>query len=687
MRYANFLRAMKDFYLEDFKVEPGLNRISLNGRQTKLPPKQMALLCRLAQQPGQPVERQQLLNDVWQRAMVNDEVLSRNIGELRNVLGDSAKNPQFIETISKKGYRLLVTPGNIGPKKYARLIVLTSAVVLISVVTFGLQWAGRPVADYTNGAKNLQRDIALDARQLSFLPNLEFDAVFSSDGRQLGFSSVNRQAQVSFWLGDPQKVAYRQRSLDIESPGRITLSPDTQTLVYISLKGKQCQLLMEEQGSRQQSYLADCWSSSDNYPIFSPDGLKVAFSHTDGTGSGLSEVDLKTGQIRVITQPGQLGQFDTMPRYSKNASQILFARGDEITRELFLVSVNGGRPQQLTRDHQLTEGHDWLSDNEVVFSSDRLGRRALWQMKIDSGEIKLLGAPGAYGPVYHQTSGQLVYEQPRYRADIHRIDLKQQEQSLSPWLVSSRYDNHPSFSPDGQNIAFVTNRTGLSALWVSTADGQDQRLLFEQAGARVSRPSWRPDGKALLITIYQQDGSYLAEYDLSTDHVLRLDAAGNAASSAVYSQDSQTLYYLDSRQNNSAIWQLKQGLASRVGMFSANRIQVDDLGRVFFSAPKSAGIWMISTTNNEQASRLISTLSEQHWNHWSVAGRGVYFRDHDGVQRYDMETKKISRVTTFVPTSIGISMSISPDEHWMLLSRTEQAESDLMGVSLSVVSP
>ena len=66
-------------------------------------------LLRLAADAGSAVNRETLLNEVWPRRMVNDEVLSRAIAELRTALGDDPKHPRYIETLPKIGYRLIAS--------------------------------------------------------------------------------------------------------------------------------------------------------------------------------------------------------------------------------------------------------------------------------------------------------------------------------------------------------------------------------------------------------------------------------------------------------------------------------------------------------------------------------------------------------------------------------------------------
>jgi TolB-like protein len=68
----------------------------------------MEVLLRLAEYPGETLSKEQLLQAVWPNIIVTEDVLKRCIGELRRAFGDDARNPHIIETIAKRGYRLLV---------------------------------------------------------------------------------------------------------------------------------------------------------------------------------------------------------------------------------------------------------------------------------------------------------------------------------------------------------------------------------------------------------------------------------------------------------------------------------------------------------------------------------------------------------------------------------------------------
>lgn len=73
-------------------------------------PKVMALLCLLARTPGDAVSRDTIFEALWPGVTVNDDALARAVWKLRQALGDEARNPSFVGTVAKKGYRLLVEP-------------------------------------------------------------------------------------------------------------------------------------------------------------------------------------------------------------------------------------------------------------------------------------------------------------------------------------------------------------------------------------------------------------------------------------------------------------------------------------------------------------------------------------------------------------------------------------------------
>jgi len=99
--------AATDFRLAEWLVQPSLNRLSCDERVIQLEPKLMDVLVFLAENSGRVVSKNDITDAVWSEAFITESVITRSIAGLRRAFGDDVRNPQFIETISKRGYRLI----------------------------------------------------------------------------------------------------------------------------------------------------------------------------------------------------------------------------------------------------------------------------------------------------------------------------------------------------------------------------------------------------------------------------------------------------------------------------------------------------------------------------------------------------------------------------------------------------
>jgi len=100
------------FTIGEWSVNPSLNRLSRGEETVQLELKMMEVLVYLAGKAGELVTKRELIDSVWQVEVISDGTLTRAVALLRKALGDDARNPRFIETIPKRGYRLLAPVGH-----------------------------------------------------------------------------------------------------------------------------------------------------------------------------------------------------------------------------------------------------------------------------------------------------------------------------------------------------------------------------------------------------------------------------------------------------------------------------------------------------------------------------------------------------------------------------------------------
>ena len=113
---------LEGFLLREKRIEPLTGSVHADGAEAHLAPKSMEVLLCLAGKPRALVSREELLAEVWGTKDASPESLSHAISDIRHALGDRADQPGFIQTVPKRGYRLLVEPqlvSQIGDKQVA----------------------------------------------------------------------------------------------------------------------------------------------------------------------------------------------------------------------------------------------------------------------------------------------------------------------------------------------------------------------------------------------------------------------------------------------------------------------------------------------------------------------------------------------------------------------------------------
>ncbi len=199
-------------------ADPSDDTLTLDGRKVKLEPRTMRLLVALAERPGEVCPTQQLLDRVWAGVVVTDQSLYQAIGELRSVLKADTASGDFIATVPRKGYRLLVPVQRLpsalpGPLAAAEQAPLPPAARTVAVLPF--------------------RDLGLP-QALSFLPETFLGDLVLELSRQPGLTTIARGTMLSYRglavsprrVADELKVGYVVDGAITHQGGRLSISCD-----------------------------------------------------------------------------------------------------------------------------------------------------------------------------------------------------------------------------------------------------------------------------------------------------------------------------------------------------------------------------------------------------------------------------------------------------------------------------
>lgn len=93
--------------LGDWEAHRTSGELRLPSGTERLEPRVMDLLFLLGERPGEVFAREEILARLWPDVAVTEDALARTVFKLRKALGDDAKTPRYIETLPKRGYRLI----------------------------------------------------------------------------------------------------------------------------------------------------------------------------------------------------------------------------------------------------------------------------------------------------------------------------------------------------------------------------------------------------------------------------------------------------------------------------------------------------------------------------------------------------------------------------------------------------
>jgi TolB-like protein len=173
-------------------VDPSLNSLSCEGRSLRLEPKVMEVLLCLAQHPGETLSKEQLFQAVWPNIIVTEDALKRCIAELRRAFDDDARNPHIIETIAKRGYRLLAPVSALAAATAPALpeSALTDSIVVLPFANMSAD----PENEYF--ADGVTEEIIDALAQIEGLHVVARSSAFSFKGKFIDLRIVGEQLKV-----------------------------------------------------------------------------------------------------------------------------------------------------------------------------------------------------------------------------------------------------------------------------------------------------------------------------------------------------------------------------------------------------------------------------------------------------------------------------------------------------------
>jgi Tol biopolymer transport system component len=203
-------------------------------------------------------------------------------------------------------------------------------------------------------------------------------------------------------------------------------------------------------------------------------------------------------KVGTLGQPGVWNGF----RISADGRRVAAAIEDRRigTSDVWIFELPGGVATRLNADPVDEKRPVWTPDgSRLLYRSDRMGVPDIYQIApgVVGSEKRLLARPGVQQPEDVTADGKLLVfgnDLQTTRPSIWLLPLRS-EAEPHPWLQTPFALRSPRFSPDGRWIAYESDESGESEIYLARAEGDGEKSRISPAGGRL--PRWRRDGREM----------------------------------------------------------------------------------------------------------------------------------------------------------------------------------------------
>jgi Tol biopolymer transport system component/DNA-binding winged helix-turn-helix (wHTH) protein len=506
------------------------------GYRIKLQGLPFKVLTILLENAGEVVTREEFQTSVWGPDVIVDfeHSLSNAIKKLREALGDSADNPRFIETLSRRGFRFIApvgftetpphnNPASLVDEPAASPIPVTASISSASAVAPKIataplvrRWLKYMAPAVSFGLGGLLIGAAVQFRNarkpLEPLPRMsqitQDGAIYASKDHLLGAlstfvtdgthiftpSTENGEvvlSQISMATGERQSFPVPS---ELGAPDIKDISPDgTKLLVRSNLASAALQPLWVIPIDGGSAFRISNVLVQD--ATWMPDGKSILYA----SGNQLATVSLENGKSTAFaTVAGRA----FWPRWSPDGKLLRFTIIDAVNHTSSLWEISEGqsvaRPVLKTWNKSANECCGvWTADGKFfVFEATREGHADLWKVNasLDSNPSRVTNGPLDYkAPLAGRTGQQIFFVGQDIHSRLERYNSELKEYVPQQGFLAAA--DHITFSNDGRWVAWVDLD---HRVWRSQVDGAD-KVLLTPASMHVYMAAWSPDNTQLAL--------------------------------------------------------------------------------------------------------------------------------------------------------------------------------------------
>jgi len=234
------------------------------------------------------------------------------------------------------------------------------------------------------------------------------------------------------------------------------------------------------------------------YAAFSTAGDHLIYRTGDQQTTRLTWYDRSGRALEAITEAAGYHE----PSLSKDDTKVLFGRSELSTQDIYVRDLARGNSLRLTFDPAADASAVFSADEtQIIFYSNRDGKDSFFRKSASGAgteELILTGTPGTYPDYWSRDGKFLLYETnggSQTKIDLWVLPLTGDAKPF-PYLETPFEEAHGQFSPDGRWVAYTSNESGRSEVYVQSFPLGGGKWQISTAGG--DQAQWRSDGKELF---------------------------------------------------------------------------------------------------------------------------------------------------------------------------------------------
>ncbi|WP_404341713.1 winged helix-turn-helix domain-containing protein [Pseudoalteromonas mariniglutinosa] len=605
--------------------------LQINEQSIVLEPKVFAVLMYFIEHNDRYISMGELHENLWQGRCVSDAAVRRIISKLRIVLNDDHKDPKYLQSLSKRGYKLICPVSKVSPlvnneseENSTSNNVSKSKVflflIMVTTIVFSLVYLWNKNGEYKTSITTQVIDSIISEKRL---------LAVSSDGRYLAFTSKARRGNnFQIYIKDQQTQAIKVLVDNTILPTSLAFSRDGNYLFFSDYVGEASSLKRVDLTSKEYEidvlvthfyFIVDVFISIKDSAIYfsgskNPDSAMIIYKFNPNNGL-----------LEEVTSVAQKGAYDSRADISPNSGKLVVLRVylDSKRNSIRVLDLKTGNVLFQHDQNEVIYEVQWLDDDHIVLLDDKkLAKINVKTKRLD--EIINTGksitsldvvSPNMLFAIRDTDRTNTITEKKLPLSNFKNIELIQDEQAGQRRIVD--------YQPLGDKVWMIEKLKGVSDLAFYKKQKPKEKVVFLSTEKSLELIAPSLSGQYVLVKLQGR----ITILNTLNNNLIYVSKADELIGDVAFSEDEKSILYTRKSNGEWSVFEysIKEEIQSILfegyrfaREFKDGYILGDNTGKLFRF-----------NVNLKTMTPLQISVSKEKFANWAVVNGKIFWSSHN----------------------------------------------------------